>query len=67
MQLDPTTLAVIDKIREAGYAVSLNYDKESFVASTTDADGAEHSARGIDAYAVICQLAEGLGIDPTDA
>ncbi|HUU84530.1 MAG TPA: hypothetical protein VM243_13610 [Phycisphaerae bacterium] len=66
MQLDPTTLDVIDKIRGAGYAVSLKYDKQLFVVTAKDAAGQTWTARGADAHAAIMDLAGILGVELGD-
>ena len=66
MQLNPTVLANIDVIREAGYAVKLSYDKTIFVATAEAASGQTCTARGADPHTVVCNLAQQIGIKVAD-
>ena len=66
MQLDPQTLPVIDAIRGRGYAFSLSYDKQTFVATARDADGQTYTARAPDAHTAVVQIANQLGVDLED-
>ena len=67
MNLDPTTFALIDKIRASGYAIQARYDKVTFTAIAKDAEGQTWTADGQDPQRVVRDLAEQLGIDCTDA
>ena len=66
MQLDPTTKAVIEVIRGAGYAVSLRYDKVTFTATAQDAGGETWTVTAAEPYAAVCELAEQVGIELED-
>ncbi len=66
MQLDPQTLSAIDAIRGRGYAVSLSYDKTTWVATARDAGGETWTVRAGDAHAAVVEIAVQLGVDLED-
>ncbi|MBU0704244.1 MAG: hypothetical protein KKC18_10315 [Chloroflexi bacterium] len=67
MNLDPTTLALIDKIRGNGFAIQAHYDTVTFTATAKDAEGQTWTASGPGPEHVVRELAEQVGVDCTDA
>ena len=53
----------MDKIRQRGYAVSLTYDKTTFVATARGDTGKSWTVRATDDHAAIAELAAQLGVD----
>ena len=58
--------AVIDVIREAGYAVSLRYGKVTFTATAQDADGETWTVTADEPYRAVVELARQVGVDLED-
>jgi hypothetical protein len=53
-------------IREAGYRVSLRYDKVTFTATAQDADGETWTVTADEPYRAVVELAAQVGIDLED-
>ena len=66
MPFDPTTKAVVDVIREPGYAVSLRYNKVTFTAAAQAADGETWTVSANEPYRAVVELARQVGIDLED-
>ena len=66
MHLDPSTRAIVDVIRGAGYAVSLRYDKVTFTATAQDADGETWTVTADEPHRAVVELAQQVGIELGD-
>ena len=56
MTLDPTTKAVVDVIRGAGYSVSLRYDTVTFTATAQAADGETWTVSADEPYRAVVEV-----------
>ena len=66
MLLDPTTKAVVEVIREAGYAVSLRYNKVTFTATAQATDAETGTVSADEPYRAVVERARQVEVHLED-